>query len=188
MDYDKTDMPAAYDAGRAYSPTALAHWLDIIAPWVPKRTGVEFLDLGCGTGRYSEALAVRFDARVTAVDPSEKMLAQARKKATGRVRYERGSGELLPLADESVDVVFMSMVFHHFREPVQVVRECHRVLKPGGAVCLRAGTSDEIDGCAYLPFFKETRPVLLRALQSRATIPRHDPFHLCRTAVYVGAP
>src|SRR6516165_11914121 len=38
MDYDKTNMPAAYDAGRRYSPAVLALWLDVISRWVPKGT------------------------------------------------------------------------------------------------------------------------------------------------------
>ena len=96
------------DAGRGYSPAVLALWLDVISRWVPKGTVSEILDIGCGTGRYSTALAAHFNARVIAVDPSEKMLAEARKKATERVRYERASAESLPLPDASIDMVFMS--------------------------------------------------------------------------------
>jgi hypothetical protein len=53
MDYDKTDMPEAYDSGRSYSPAVLALWLDVVSRWVPKGTVAQILDLGCGTGRYS---------------------------------------------------------------------------------------------------------------------------------------
>src|SRR6516165_1453450 len=142
MDYDKTNMPAAYDAGRGYSPAVLGLWLDVISRWLPKGDVSEILDIGCGTGRYSTALAAHFGARLVAVDPSEKVLAEARKKATQRVRYERARGESLPLPDASVDLVFMSMVFHHFDEPDRAVRECRRILRRGGTVCLRAGTID----------------------------------------------
>ena len=62
---------------------------------------------------------------VVAIDPSEQMLARARSKPSVRVRYRRGSGEALPLADASVDMVFMSMVFHHFTAPDQVARAFH---------------------------------------------------------------
>jgi len=109
-------MPAAYDAGRRYSPAVLALWLDVISRWVPNAVS-DILDLGCGTGRYYTALAEYFNARVMAVDPSEKMLAEARKKSAERVRYARAVGELLPLPDACVDMVFISMVFHHFNEP-----------------------------------------------------------------------
>jgi ubiquinone/menaquinone biosynthesis C-methylase UbiE len=170
MDYDKTNMPAVYDSGRGYSPAALALWLDVISRRVPKSGVSRILDIGCGTGRYSTALAAHFDARVVAVDPSEKMLAQARKKATAHVRYRRASGESLPLADRSVDMVFMSMVFHHFDDPDRAVRECGRVLRRDGTVCLRAGTRDRIGTYPYVPFFTRSAAILDNVLQSQALI------------------
>jgi len=163
-------MPAAYDAGRGYSPAVLALWLDVISRWVPKGAMSEILDIGCGTGRYSTALAAHFNARVIAVDPSEKMLAEARKKATDRVRYERASAESLPLSDASIDMVFMSMVFHHFDDPDQAVRECRRVLRRDGTVCLRAGTIDRIGTYPYVPFFPRSGAILNNDLQSQTVI------------------
>jgi SAM-dependent methyltransferase len=81
VDYDKTEMPGGYDAGRGYSPQQLESWLDVIARSVAKLPS-EILDLGCGTGRYSAALAERFGARVIGVEPSDKMLAEAGRKAS----------------------------------------------------------------------------------------------------------
>jgi ubiquinone/menaquinone biosynthesis C-methylase UbiE len=170
MDYDQTNMPAVYDAGRAYSPAVLTLWRDVISRWVPNAAVSDILDLGCGTGRYSTALAEYFDVRVTAVDPSEKMLAEARKKSTERVRYVRAAGESLPLPDACLDMVFISMVFHHFDDPDQVVRECHRVLRRDGTVCLRAGTTDRVGETPYLPFFARSRAILNTAFHSQAAI------------------
>lgn len=170
MDYDNTNMPAAYDAGRGYSPKVLSFWLDVVSRLVPKDAVSEIVDIGCGTGRYSAALAAHFDAHVVAVDPSEKMLAEARKKVSERVHYERASAESLPLPDASVDMVFMSMVFHHFDAPSQAVRECHRVLRRGGSVCLRAATIDRIGTYPYVPFFPRSGSILNDVLQSRAII------------------
>ena len=170
MDYDKTNMPAAYDAGRGYSPAVLGLWLDVISRWVPKGDISEILDIGCGTGRYSTALAAHFGAGVVAVDPSEKMLAEARKKATARVHYQRARGESLPLPDASVDMVFMSMVFHHFGDPERAVRECRRVLRRSGAVCLRASTTDRIGTYPYVPFFGRSGPIMQNVFQTQAFI------------------
>lgn len=169
MDYDQTNMPAAYDAGRAYSPAVLALWLDVISRWVPNGAP-HILDIGCGTGRYSAALAEHFDARVIAVDPSEKMLAEARKKSTERVWHVRAAGKSLPLPDACVDLVFMSMVLHHFDDPEQAVTECRRILRRDGVVCLRAGTTDRIGETSYRPFFATSGAILNNAFHSQAAI------------------
>ncbi len=170
MNYDNTEMPAAYDAGRGYSPGTLARWLEVISLSVPKGSVSKILDLGCGTGRYSNALADYFGASVIGMDPSQKMLAQARRKASERVRYYRASGESIPLRDASVDLVFISMAFHHFEHPDRAAAECRRVLRREGSVCLRAATTDRIDSYAYVDFFPGSRPILNRALQSQTFI------------------
>jgi ubiquinone/menaquinone biosynthesis C-methylase UbiE len=167
MDYDKTEMPAAYDAGRSYAPGVLAHWLDVISQSVPKGSISEILDLGCGTGRYSNALADYYNADVVALDPSEKMLAEARRKASPRVRCDRASAEALPLRDASIDMIFISMAFHHFEHPDRAAAECRRVLRRDGRLCLRAATIEEIENYAYVEFFPQSRPILNRSLQSK---------------------
>lgn len=171
MDYDTTTMPAVYDAGRSYSPEELGRWLARIerAAGDARPIGT-ILDLGCGTGRYSGALAQHFGADVIAVDPSEQMLAQARRKAAPHVSWRRGAGEQLPLEDASVDLVFMSMVFHHFADPAQVARECHRVLRPNGSVVIRAGAAERVDDFSYVPFFPQARPIIVRSIGSIATV------------------
>jgi ubiquinone/menaquinone biosynthesis C-methylase UbiE len=97
MDYDRSDIPKGYDAGRGYSPGVLSMWLDVIAQCAPPRL-TNILDLGCGTGRYCGPLAKRFAARVAAFDPSEKMLVQARAKEAPGVWYARARGESCPCA------------------------------------------------------------------------------------------
>lgn len=98
------------------------------------------------------------------------MLAEARKKSAERVQCARASGESLPLRDASVEMVFMSMVFHHFENPLCAVRECHRVLREGGVVCLRAGTIDRIPTYPYVPFFAKSRAILESTLQTQERI------------------
>lgn len=84
MDYDQTNIATTYDAGRGYSPATLALWLKVVTPWVPNTEGAAILDLGCGTGRYSEILAEHFGVQVVAIDPSEKM-----RKCWQRLRERR---------------------------------------------------------------------------------------------------
>src|SRR5947208_16615678 len=119
------------------------------------------LDLGCGTGRFSEALAVRFDAEVIGIDLSKKMLEQARgKQHDRRIRYELGRGESIPVPDNSVDLIFMSMIFHHFDNPMLAARECRRVLRDGATALVRTGTRERISSYPYVDFFPESRAIL----------------------------
>ena len=87
MDYDRTTMPSAYDAGRGYPPAVLESWLRTIAAPLAGDHNGDILDLGCGTGRYTAALAAHFGARAVGVDPSEKMLAEARRKGGRNVSF-----------------------------------------------------------------------------------------------------
>jgi ubiquinone/menaquinone biosynthesis C-methylase UbiE len=169
VDYDKTEIAASYDAGRGHPPGVLEKWLSVVERHAPERV-TNVLDLGCGTGRYAGALAKHFGAHVFAMDPSEKMLSVARSKAEEGVSYERARGEAIPLADCSVDLVFMSMVFHHFDDPHAVARECRRVLREGGCACLRAGTIEQTPGYAFVPFFPRTTEIIRRSLTTASTI------------------
>jgi ubiquinone/menaquinone biosynthesis C-methylase UbiE len=171
MDYDATDIPVGYDRGRDHGPEVLRLWMDVVASYVEGQRVKSVLDLGCGTGRFSEALAVRFDAEVVGVDPSRKMLEQARGKLRERrVRYEAGCGEAIPLPDESVDLIFMSMIFHHFDNPRLAARECRRVLRHGGTAFLRAGVRERIQSYPYVEFFPESRALLEECLPASVYI------------------
>jgi ubiquinone/menaquinone biosynthesis C-methylase UbiE len=165
MDYDQTDMAAIYDAGRSYSPRTLELWLQTLSSALGSSHFNQILDLGCGTGRYSAPLAARFDASVVGVDPSETMLKVARRKGGEGVRFVRGSGEDIPLADRAVDLVFISMAFHHFTDPKRAAQECYRVLREDGLLCVRAATSDRMDRYPHLRFFPETGQLLARNLK-----------------------
>src|SRR5688572_32670683 len=72
-DYDQTDIPAGYDRARDHGPEVLDLWMHTIATHLEGHSISHILDLGCGTGRFSEALAARFNAEVIGLDPSQKM-------------------------------------------------------------------------------------------------------------------
>ena len=171
MDYDATEIPQAYDKGRDHGPEVLDLWMDTIASHVESASVHAILDLGCGTGRFSEALAGRFDAQVFAIDPSKKMLEQARgKQRDPRVSYLPGSGESIPLDSNSVDLIYMSMIFHHFSDPQLAARECRRVLREGGTAFMRTGTQERIPSYPYVPFFPASRPIMDAVLPTSSFI------------------
>jgi ubiquinone/menaquinone biosynthesis C-methylase UbiE len=173
MDYDATDIASTYDRGRDHGPEFLDLWMNVVSSHVKEQRIETILDLGCGTGRFSEALAMRFEAEVIGIDPSKKMLEQARSKPScPRIRYKHGRGESIPLPDNSVDLIFMSMIFHHFDNPMLAARECRRVLRgdhdnhEGGTAFLRAGTRERISSYPYVDFFPESRPILEEVLST----------------------
>ena len=171
MHYDTTEIPVVYDRGRDHGPEVIDLWMNVVASYVGAQRIDRILDLGCGTGRFSEALAHRFDAEVIGVDPSQKMLEQARNKLRGnRVRYEPGSSEAIPLPDDSIDLIFMSMSFHHFENQMLAARECRRVLRDGGCAILRTGTRNRIPSYPYLEFFPPSRPIMEDCLPTIAGI------------------
>ena len=173
MDYDNTGIAAVYDSGRGYDPEILQQWLKLLSDHVPKDGISRIIDLGCGTGRFTEPLSVHFEAEVVGIDPSEKMLEQARRKNSGSpVRFKQVSGGKLPIETYSADMVFMSMVFHHLPDPEHTMRECHRILRDGGYVCIRDSTLDVAETFPYMRFFREIRPIVEEQLISRVQMKR----------------
>jgi ubiquinone/menaquinone biosynthesis C-methylase UbiE len=143
MDYDKSEIATTYDEARALAPQTARLWMDLLAEHVGRSEASLIIDLGCGTGRFSELLAAHFEAEVIGVDPSEKMVAQARiKPAIGKVSYRQGSAEAVPLPDGCADLVFMSMIYHHLADPPAAAREIRRVLREPGYVGVRNATRE----------------------------------------------
>ena len=168
MDYDKSSIASVYDRGRCNPPEVLRQWLDLVASYAPANVQ-HIVDLGCGTGRYSQALARYFGAKVTAIDPSQRMLEEARKKAAWeRVTFLAARGEHIPITDNAVDLVFMSMVVHHLADITGTARECLRVLRRGGCVSIRNSTVDIPS--PELDFFPGLRALTNAEMPSRRAI------------------
>jgi ubiquinone/menaquinone biosynthesis C-methylase UbiE len=167
VDYDKTNMAATYDQARAIPPERMKPWTDRFIALVPRASAI--VDLGCGTGRFSQTLADLYGAHLTGVDPSETMLAQARAKAP-HLTFLVGAGEALPLPDESADLVFISLAYHHFADPVRTARECRRVLRPGGGVMIRTPAMDGGPYRAFARFFPGYNSLAAQTMPTRAAL------------------
>ena len=161
MNYDLTDIPQAYDRGRDLSADVLDLWMHALEAHVQGSNIHRILDLGCGTGRFAETLATHFNADVVGVDPSVKMLELARvKKRDSRVQYQHGSAEAVSLPSKSVDMIFISMSFHHFVDRKLAARECRRVLREHGVMFVRTGTREQVQAYPYVPFFPSSHVIL----------------------------
>jgi 2-polyprenyl-6-hydroxyphenyl methylase/3-demethylubiquinone-9 3-methyltransferase len=105
-------------------------YFDCVAGW----QGKSVLDLGCGGGFMSEALARR-GALVTGVDPAAAAIAIATQHAASEnlpIRYLAAAGESLPLPEHSMDYVVCVDVLEHISDLGGVLNEVARVLRPGG--------------------------------------------------------
>src|SRR5690606_24274994 len=105
------------------------------------------LDVCCGTGDWTIALAEATgkDGSVTGLDFSEGMLASARPKVQGypSINLIQGNAMELPFADNSFDYVTIGFGLRNVPDYEQVLRELHRVLKPGGmAACLETSQTE----------------------------------------------
>jgi SAM-dependent methyltransferase len=100
------------------------------------RPGGRVLDLGCGTGELAHYLAA-CGMMATGCDISENMLSRARSAdpggTAGWIRLDPG-WRTLPFAAGSFDAVIAASVLEYVGAPGAVLRECARVLRPGGIV------------------------------------------------------
>ncbi|HEY9074914.1 MAG TPA: class I SAM-dependent methyltransferase [Anaerolineaceae bacterium] len=102
--------------------------------------GSRCLDVGCGTGNYTLALAQAAGCRCTGIDPSAQMLEQAAAQAAQiggnlPVEFFPGSAGRLDFPAETFDLVFSVDVIHHVPDRAAYFAEAWRVLKPGGRLC-----------------------------------------------------
>lgn len=96
------------------------------------------VDIGCGPGYLIKLIAKFYsDLNIIGIDVAEAILQAARdnldlESLGGRVKFQQGDIQKLPLEDNTVDFVVSTLSLHHWAEPSQAIIEIQRVLKPGG--------------------------------------------------------
>jgi SAM-dependent methyltransferase len=141
------------------------------------RPGMRLLDAGCGPGSITLGLAETVaPGIVIGIDNQSALVERARALAAARgvttARFEVADAYRLPFADHSFDAAFANGVLMHLREPVRVLMELRRVLRPGGIAGIR---DPDLGTSVYVP----TTPLLERWLAMRVRVRQHnggDPF------------
>jgi SAM-dependent methyltransferase len=131
---------STYERGRPEYSADLLGWLEHKLGVAP---GVQVMDLGAGTGKFTKLLA-RLGAEVTAVEPVDAMRERLVQAVPGLCALP-GAAEDIPLDDASVDVVTCAQAFHWFANEA-ALREIHRVLRAGGRLGLIWNVRDESVG------------------------------------------
>lgn len=121
----------------------------------------EVLELGCGTGLFSECLG-KVAGKVIATDYSDEMVAAAQNKREGleNVIFRKANALGLEFPDESFDTVFMANLIHIIGNAERVIQESKRVLKKEGVLIITSFAIDEMNffnriimGIRYLKTF-----------------------------------
>lgn len=99
--------------------------------WLPRTRGGTLLDVGCGNGAFLARMR-DFGWRVVGVEPDPRAAATARRERS--LDVFGGTLEAYAAADGAFDAITLNHVIEHAPDPVALVRECQRVLAPGGAL------------------------------------------------------
>jgi ubiquinone/menaquinone biosynthesis C-methylase UbiE len=113
---------------------------EVFLDWVAPPPGLRWLDVGCGSGAFSELVSRRCAAaEIQGLDPSEAQLAYARSRPVGTIaQFHQGDALKLPFADNRFDAAAMALVIFFVPDPVKAVGEMARVVAPGGIVAAYA--------------------------------------------------
>lgn len=164
-DYERMERLMAFGSGSWYRRCALQR--------AGLQAGMSVVDVGAGTGLVSREAAgiVGDNTLVLGVDPSPGMIANA--KVPPGVRLAAGAAESIPAADGSADFISMGYALRHVSDLPTAFREFHRVLKPGGRLCLLEITSPRgaFRRVLLKAYMRGVVPVLARVIARNRSVP-----------------
>jgi ubiquinone/menaquinone biosynthesis C-methylase UbiE len=138
----------------------------VFLDWLKPASGLQWIDIGCGNGAFTELLAERCaPVGIQGIDPSEAQLAFARSRHTaGVAQFRQGDAMALPFADNSFDAAGMALVIFFVPDPAAGVTEMARVVRGGGLIASYAWDV-EAGGFPLEPVLAELRAMGLSPIQ-----------------------
>jgi demethylmenaquinone methyltransferase/2-methoxy-6-polyprenyl-1,4-benzoquinol methylase len=109
-------------------------WRRFLVSRVDAAPGDTVLDVATGSGAVALELVRQKGCEVVGLDQSPEMLAEARRRADGRVRLVEGRAEALPFEDGAFDALTFTYLLRYVDDPPATLRELARVVKPGGTI------------------------------------------------------
>jgi len=134
-----TENMSFFTDGAAYE-RMMGRWSrsagSVFLDWLDLPPALRWLDVGCGTGAFTQLLLDRCAPReVSAVDPSADQIAFARTTSAAKaVNFRVGDAQSLPFGDDEFDAAGMALVITFIPEPAKALAEMRRVVKPGGTI------------------------------------------------------
>jgi ubiquinone/menaquinone biosynthesis C-methylase UbiE len=120
-----------------FVPALFGQWGPVLCDSAGVAAGQQVLDVACGTGALTLAVAGRVlpNGAAFGLDASQEMLAVARRKP-GAIKWYEGRAESLPFDDATFDAVVSQFGLMFFDDRIAALREMWRVLRPGGRLAV----------------------------------------------------
>ena len=99
--------------------------------WLPEESDLTVVDLGSGTGYFTDALAEKYQ-RVIGLDLSANMLDFAKNERNKSITWLQADAHKLPFQNESVDLIYSNLMIQWCDPLEDTLKEIRRILKPGG--------------------------------------------------------
>lgn len=151
-------MPVDYNAiSQIYDDVRRAD-VDLInrfAEEIPLDSSARVLDIGCGTGNYTDLVQRVTGAAVCGVEPSAGMIVRAVQKNPALV-LRQGDAAHIPFEAAAFSFVYMTDVIHHVPDLEAMFAEIGRVLRPDGKVCIVTQSHAQIAARPIARFFPGT--------------------------------
>jgi malonyl-CoA O-methyltransferase len=104
-----------------------------LMPWLPNKNRLRVLDLGSGTGFFTDLLATTYKD-VIGLDFSKGMLKFAKNCRNQNIQWINADAHKIPLQNESIDFIYSNLVLQWCEPLDNAIKEMLRVLKPGGLI------------------------------------------------------